>query len=146
MYHLHTLHTIVTLQLFSSSVWNTRCYCMCGLIIQMCSHTDVMSIKWIITYIEDLGGQTPQSLPACDLRCKGHMYVNQNSVFPQRWDWFVKRLMCLNPLKGFCWIQAVSSQCKGGKAELCFLHWDLLTVCACDFHVLSICVVRLPWG
>lgn len=85
------------------------------------------------------GGQTLISPPVCDLRYKGQMYVNPNSVFPQWWDGFVKRLMCPNPFKGSDWIQAVTPKCCGRKAELCFSHWDLFTGSAQRVHMFFTC-------
>lgn len=51
----------------------------------------------------------------CDLRCRGQMYVNKNSVFPQWWDRFVKRLMCPNPVKDCGWVQAAAPTSWGRK-------------------------------
>lgn len=51
----------------------------------------------------------------CDLRCRGQMYVSQNSLFPQRWDRFVKRLMCPNPVKDLGWVQAAAPTSGGRK-------------------------------
>ncbi len=101
-----------------------------------------LSIKWILTlYVVDLGGQTLQSLLVCDLRCKGQMYVNPNRVFLQRWYGFVKRLMCLNPFKGFSWIHVATPKCWGGKAELCFPHWDIHWLNRQCVHMIFMC-----WG
>lgn len=54
----------------------------------------------------------------CDLRCRGQMYVNQNSVFPQWRDRFVKRLMCPNPVKDFSWVQAAMPTSWGRKTRV----------------------------
>lgn len=77
----------------------------------------------------------------CDLRCRGQMYVNQNSVFPQWWDRFVKRLMCPNPVKDFGWVQAAAPTTWGRKARVFLtggsLYWWWFS---CVKHVCSKCL------
>lgn len=83
----------------------------------------------------------------CELRCRGQMYVNQNSVFPQWWDRCVKRLMCPNPVKDFGWVQAAAPMSWGRESHVflteayCFSRRWAHMILTC-----SACVLKEPWA
>lgn len=128
-------------------VLNTSCT-VCVFIIHTCDHADLMSVHqtgfWLCV---EWRLHTLQSSLMCELRCRGQMYGNQNSAFPQWWDRFVKRLMCPNPVKDLGWVRAAAPMSWGRESHVflteayCFSsRWAhmILTCWAC--------VLKEPWA
>lgn len=100
---------------------------------------------WSLSIKLDLGfvwsGVSKDSRPLmCDLRCRGQMYVSQHSLFPQRWDRFVKRLMCLNPVKDLGWVRAAAPTSGGRKFARIFPELSSSSGSADSEHMWFLCV------
>lgn len=98
-----------------------------------------LSIKLDPGFVQS--GVSKDSRPLmCDLRCRGQMYVSQNSLFPQRWDRFVKRLMCPNPVKDLGWVRAAAPTSGGRKFARVFPELGSSSGSADSEHMWFLCV------
>lgn len=99
-------------------------YCMCALIIQMCGCADVIHPTDPHIVPSGFGGSnTP--IPPVWCEVLGSNVCKPKQCVSTGMRWFVKRLMCLNPLKGSGWIQAALRRVGGGR----FHPWDSFTSC-----------------